>query len=47
MCLCGEVATNQVTVQVNNFRGDDDVYFTCDDHKRDLDYLRSHLVTSK
>ena len=43
MCLCGEVATNQTTVQVNLFRGDDDIYFTCDKHKRDLDYLCSPL----
>ena len=40
MCKCGEVATSQTTVQVNDFRGDDEVYYTCDSHKRDLTFLR-------
>lgn len=39
MCSCGEVATNLVTVQVNNFRGDDDVYYACETHKRDITFL--------
>lgn len=45
MCKCGEVATNQTTVQINSFRGDDDIYYTCDSHKRDLTFLCDSLVT--
>ena len=43
MCKCGEVAKFEVTVQINNFRGDDDIYHACASHHRDLEFLRSEV----
>ena len=31
-CKCGQLATMQVIVQVNCFRGDDDLVWVCDAH---------------
>ena len=43
MCKCGEVALYHVEVQINNMRGDDDFYFACESHKRDLSFLRGDI----
>lgn len=32
-CPCGEVATRMVDIQVNPFRGDDEVEPRCEEHK--------------
>lgn len=42
-CKCGQVAKFQTVIQVNYFRGDDDFIWSCDEHRRDLDFLRSQL----
>lgn len=38
-CKCGAVAKYKTTVQVNVFRGDDEVFWTCDEHKTEGEFL--------
>lgn len=38
-CKCGSHAKFKVHVQFNIFRGDDDVLWSCEDHKKDVDFL--------
>ncbi|WP_336293572.1 hypothetical protein [Cronobacter dublinensis] len=38
-CKCGSVAKYKTTVEVNVFRGDDEVFWACDKHKADCDFL--------
>lgn len=38
-CKCGEVAKYKTDVQVNIFRGDDEVFWTCEKHKKDCAFL--------
>ena len=33
---CNNIATRLVTVQITYMRGDDEIYQTCDDHKRNM-----------
>ena len=40
-CKCGETAKFMTEIQVNYFRGDDDVLWSCDLHKKDVDFLLS------
>ena len=40
MCKCGEIARYLVTIQINNFRGDDEVEYACESHRRDMEFLR-------
>lgn len=35
-CVCGAPATAKTTVQVNWFRGDDEDFKTCWDHRQDV-----------
>lgn len=38
-CKCGAIGKNIVVIQVNYMRGDDDVVWACEDHKRDINFL--------
>ncbi len=38
-CKCGEVAKFRPEIQVNYFRGDDEVVWACNEHKRDVEFL--------
>lgn len=38
-CRCGQRATHKVDIQVNIFRGDDEVVLACEEHKRDPYFL--------
>lgn len=38
-CKCGATAKYKTTVQVNIFRGDDEVFWTCEDHKNNCEFL--------
>ncbi|EPJ9743116.1 hypothetical protein LQE22_004293 [Klebsiella oxytoca] len=38
-CKCGAVEKYKTTVQTNIFRGDDEVYWSCEEHKQDCQYL--------
>lgn len=40
-CKCGEIGKFIIIVQVDYFRGDDDYLWSCDEHKRDLEFLTS------
>ena len=42
-CKCGAVAKYKTTVQVNIFRGDDEVYWACDEHKNDSLFLLTDI----
>ena len=33
-CECGELGRYKVMIEVNYFRGDDEVYWRCDKHKK-------------
>jgi len=37
-CPCGEIAKFKSHIQWNYFRGEDDVVWSCDKHKRDVDF---------
>ncbi|POP42357.1 hypothetical protein CHU32_03740 [Superficieibacter electus] len=43
-CKCGAVAKYKTTVQVNIFRGDDEVFWTCEEHKDNCGFLISSKV---
>lgn len=38
-CKCGAIGKFRVTVQVSWFRGEDEVLWACDDHKRNIPIL--------
>lgn len=38
-CKCGEVGKFKIEVQVNYFRGDDEYYWCCEKHKKDIEFL--------
>lgn len=38
-CVCGEIAKFKTEIQFSYFRGDDDVIWSCEEHKIDLDTL--------
>ncbi|EMT5708361.1 hypothetical protein WMR32_000750 [Klebsiella oxytoca] len=38
-CKCGAVAKYKTTVEVNVFRGDDEVVWSCNEHKKDSLFL--------
>ena len=40
-CKCGNVAKFKAEICYNYFRGDDDLIWSCDDHKRSLIFLIS------
>ncbi len=38
-CRCGEVGQYKVEIQWDYFRGNDDVIWACNDHRKSLEYL--------
>jgi hypothetical protein len=36
VCWCGELANSKTTIECSYMRGDDDVVWTCDEHKNQL-----------
>ena len=38
-CKYGAVAKYKTTVEVNIFRGDDEVVWSCNEHKKDCEFL--------
>lgn len=46
-CRCGAVAKHKTTVQVDIFRGDDEVFWSCGEHKNDCAFLLGRAVESK
>ena len=38
-CKCGEVAPYRVDVEFNYMRGDDGVFWACEQHKNDVNFL--------
>lgn len=38
-CTCGEIAKNKTAISVNYMRGDDEVFWTCDTHKKDIEFI--------
>ena len=38
-CKCGAVAKYKTTLEVNVFRGDDEVFWSCNEHKKDCAFL--------
>lgn len=38
-CKCGAIAKFLTEVEVNSMRGDDDHYWSCAEHKKDLPFL--------
>ena len=38
-CKCGEIGRYKVTIQCSWFRGEDEVVWSCEDHKKDVDFL--------
>ncbi len=38
-CKCGDIAKFRSHIAFNEMRGDDDVIWACNDHKRDLVFL--------
>ncbi|MFM3113655.1 hypothetical protein AB8T59_27785, partial [Klebsiella pneumoniae] len=38
-CKCGAVAKFKTTVEVNVFRGDDEVVWSCNEHKKECSFL--------
>lgn len=43
-CKCGAVAKHKTTVEFSVFRGDDEVVWSCDEHKKDYPFLISGEV---
>jgi Trm5-related predicted tRNA methylase len=46
-CRCGEVGKYKTTVQVDIFRGDDEVFWSCSEHKNDCVFLLGGVVDSQ
>lgn len=46
-CRCGAVAKFKTTVQVDIFRGDDEVFWACSEHKNDSAFLLGLAVERK
>lgn len=38
-CKCGKLGVLKVEIQINYMRGDDISIWSCEDHKRECDYL--------
>ena len=38
-CKCGEIGKYKVHIECSIFRGEDDVVWACDKHKKDAKYL--------
>ena len=38
-CRCGEVAKFKVHIQLDYMRGNDEVIWSCESHKKDVGYL--------
>ena len=38
-CKCGKVAKFKTEIQVNYMRGEEEYYWSCYEHKKDIDYL--------
>jgi hypothetical protein len=38
-CLCGQPAHYRVDIEVNIFRGDDEVVWSCESHRHDAHFL--------
>ncbi len=38
-CRCGEIGKRKVHIQVSWFRGEDEVVWSCMNHRNDVDYL--------
>lgn len=45
-CRCGKVAKYRPEIQVNYFRGDDEVVWACEYHIGDVDYLLLPPITA-
>jgi len=39
LCRCGAIAKRKIHIEVNCFRGDDEVIWSCMNHRNDVDYL--------
>lgn len=39
LCVCGEIGKFRVMLEINQFRGDDDCVWACEQHKKDLNFL--------
>lgn len=38
-CKCGEIGRYKVTIETCIFRGEDEVAWSCEDHKKDAEFL--------
>lgn len=38
-CKCGATAKHKTTIEMNVFRGDDEVLWSCNEHKKDCAFL--------
>lgn len=38
-CKCGQIGKFFIEIQVNYMRGDDEYYWSCKEHKRELNFL--------
>jgi len=38
-CECGQLAKFKTEVEFNYMRGDDEFFWVCDTHKRDLEFI--------
>lgn len=43
-CKCGEIAKYKTEIKINQFRGDDEVFWSCEKHKNDCGFLMSNEV---
>lgn len=46
-CRCGAIAKHKTTVQVDIFRGDDEVFWACSEHKNDSAFLLGITVDNE
>ena len=42
-CRCGTIGKYQIHIQVNWFRGDDEVVWACEGHKKDVEFLITNV----
>ena len=45
-CRCGELGTAKVHVEYTYMRGEDEVVWACEKHKKDLEFLRDSVAES-
>lgn len=43
-CLCGAMAKYRVEIQVNFFRGDDEIEWRCQEHKRSIEVNLTEVI---